>query len=265
MRSHVIYSQDGHEWIVIGRDTEKKEEIVDTNQYLIVSGNQGMILDPGGFEIFSSVIGEVTKYISVNNIKIIFSSHQDPDIASSLALWVDIIKDVDTYCWWGWQGFLAHFGMGNAIKLIGIPDEGMEVQIGTSNSFQYFVPAHYCHSSGNYSVFDPKAKILFSGDIGAALLPSDYTDLFVTNFDSHIQFMEGFHKRWMSSTKDLRAWVARARALNPSMICPQHGAIFEGENVGRFLNWLEALEVGHWNRGQEDTNVNNCVWMKWKK
>ena len=28
------------------------------------------------------------------------------------------------------------------------------------------------------------------------------------------------------------------------MIAPQHGAIFEGENVKKFLNWLESLEVG---------------------
>jgi flavorubredoxin len=30
------------------------------------------------------------------------------------------------------------------------------------------------------------------------------------------------------------------------MICPQHGSIFSGENVGKFLDWLESLEVGKW-------------------
>ena len=31
------------------------------------------------------------------------------------------------------------------------------------------IPAHYCHSSGTFSLYDPTAGILFSGDIGADL------------------------------------------------------------------------------------------------
>ncbi len=33
------------------------------------------------------------------------------------------------------------------------------------------IPAHYLHASANFHVYDPEAKILFSGDVGAALLP----------------------------------------------------------------------------------------------
>lgn len=56
--------------------------------------------------------------------------------------------------------------------------------------------------------------------------------------------MEGFHRRYMSSTKALRAWVRSVRRLNPKIVAPQHGAIFRDENVGKFLDWLEGLEVG---------------------
>ena len=58
--------------------------------------------------------------------------------------------------------------------------------------------------------------------------------------------MKAFHQRWMPSTSALRAWVARVRPLNPTMICPQHGSIFSGDNVGKLLDWLENLEVGKW-------------------
>jgi len=27
-------------------------------------------------------------------------------------------------------------------------------------------------------------------------------------------------------------------------MCPQHGRIFQGDDVQRFLDWFEALEVG---------------------
>ena len=95
-------------------------------------------------------------------------------------------------------------------------------------------------------MFDPHTGMLFSGDIGAALDHSHKHDQFVGDFDEHIQYMKAFHQRWMPSTAALRAWVARVRPLNPTMICPQHGSIFSGNNVGTFLDWLENLEVGLW-------------------
>jgi flavorubredoxin len=30
------------------------------------------------------------------------------------------------------------------------------------------------------------------------------------------------------------------------MICPQHGSVFQGDMVGRLLDWLDGLEVGQW-------------------
>ena len=34
------------------------------------------------------------------------------------------------------------------------------------------------------------------------------------------------------------------RKLKPKMIAPQHGAIFRDGDIGRFLDWLDSLEVG---------------------
>ena len=225
-----------------------------------------MLLDPGGIEIFPQVLTELTKYVPTENIKVIFASHQDPDISSSLSMWLDLCPNVEVYCSWIWTGFIAHFGMGTRLILNPIPDEGMELNIGGSSNSVYFVPAHYCHSSGNFSVYDPKADILFSGDIGAALFPEGHSaPLFVDNFDEHINYMKNFHLRWMPSTGALKDWVKRVRLINPSMICPQHGSIFKGEDVNKFLNWLEQLNVAQWDDGRERTDINSTVWMKWKK
>lgn len=38
-------------------------------------------------------------------------------------------------------------------------------------------------------------------------------------------------------------WVERVRALDVEMLCPQHGAVFAGEDVARFLEWFEQLEL----------------------
>lgn len=264
MKSEVLFDDGSHKWVVLGRDPDKKDVVIDTNEYLIISDDQAVILDPGGIEIFPQVLTELTRHISTDKIKGIVASHQDPDISSSLSMWVDLCPNVKVYCSWIWTGFIAHFGMGTELDLIGVPDEGMELPIGTTHSNIYLVPAHYCHSSGNFSVYDPKADILFSGDIGAALIPLDYP-MFVDDFDRHIKYMEKFHYRWMPSSIALKSWVKRIRLINPSMICPQHGSIFRGENVHRFLDWLDSLEVGKWDMGAEVTDISKTQWMKWKK
>ena len=242
MKSQVLFEDDGHQWIVLGRDPEKDSHVVDTNEYVIISNGQAMLLDPGGTEIFPSVLAELTKYIPIHQIRTLFASHQDPDIISSLPIWLDLIPEVKVYCSWLWTGFISHFGSGD--KLESIPDEGRQIQIGDLGKSVEAIPAHYCHSSGNYSIFDPYANILFSGDIGAALLPDHEASLFVTDFEQHIKFMKGFHQRWMPSNQAKQDWVRRVKKLDIEMMVPQHGRIFRGDNVAKFLDWFEALEVG---------------------
>jgi flavorubredoxin len=53
-------------------------------------------------------------------------------------------------------------------RIIGIPDEGMNIPLGQSKIKA--VPAHFMHSEGNFQFYDPVSKILFSGDMGASLV-----------------------------------------------------------------------------------------------
>ena len=106
------------------------------------------------------------------------------------------------------------------------------------------VPAHYLHSSGNFHLFDAELGILFTGDVGAALLPPGEQPLFVEDFQAHLAFIEGFHRRWMPSEKARDHWLARVRKLKPRYLCPQHGSIFQGEDVERFLDWFGGLKLG---------------------
>ena len=80
-------------------------------------------------------------------------------------------------------------------------------------------------------------------DIGAALESID-APLYVEEFDEHISKMEGFHRRWMPSNSAKQAWINRVRNLDIHYMAPQHGRIFTGDNVTRFLDWFERLEVG---------------------
>jgi flavorubredoxin len=236
-----IFEQGDHQWAVITRDPEKPDYLIDTNEYLVIQGDKAILTDPGGMEIFPEVFSAINTEFDARNIQALFSSHQDPDVISSLALWLDFNPDLQCYLSWLWSSFIPHFG-GNSTTFIAIPDDGLDIQLGRLRLRA--VPAHYLHSSGNFNLYDPAAKILFSGDIGAALLPPGEDDLFVKDFDRHIRHAEGFHRRWMGSNEAKLDWCRRVQDLEIDMLCPQHGAIYQGADVMRFVNWFSDLQVG---------------------
>lgn len=240
-KTEIIFEDGDHRWAVVARDPQRSSLLIDTNEYLILSGKQALVTDPGGSEIFPAVFSAISVDFDPRQIVALFASHQDPDIISSLALWLDFNPELRCYLSWLWGSFVPHFG-GRDETFVLIPDEGMTISLGRLQL--QAVPAHYLHSSGNLHLYDAKARILFSGDVGAALLPPEHNGLYVDNFDRHIRHAEGFHQRWMGSNEAKLDWCERVSKLAIDQLCPQHGAIYQGADVGRFINWFAELPVG---------------------
>lgn len=242
MKCVTLFRRDTHRWLAFGQDPARPEAVIDTNQYVICSNSGALLVDPGGMEVFPPMLAALTHEVAVEDVKGIFLSHQDPDIGSSLALWRRVCAaDTKIYLSWLWTGFVSHFD--RDATFTAIPDEGMEISLGDVRL--RFVPAHFLHSPGNFNVYDPRARILFSGDIGAALVPPQAQhDMFVEDFASHVQYMEGFHRRWMGSAKARDTWIETVSRLDIDILAPQHGLIFRGDDVKRFLDWFGRLEVG---------------------
>lgn len=214
---------------------------VQANQHLIVHNGVGMILDPGGHKVYSKVLGATMSQLGRAKLEKIFLSHQDPDIVAATNGWL-MTTDAKAYVSKLWIRFVPHFGLDHLVesKLLPIPDEGMRLDLGGQELL--VLPAHFLHSCGNFHVYDPHSKILYSGDLGASIGP-EYLE--VKDFDAHLPTMEGFHKRYMAGNKALRAWARMVRKLDVQVIAPQHGAFFRGADmVERFLSWCENLACG---------------------
>lgn len=239
--TQTIYEDGSHKWTAIVRDPGRPNYLIDTNEYLVQHAGQGLLLDPGGAEIFPAVFSALSSEFDPSKLAGIFASHQDPDIISSLALWLEFNPQMKCYISWLWESFIPHFG-GTAGTFVTLPDEGANIPL--AGLPLQAIPAHYLHSSGNLHLYDKQARILFSGDVGAALLPPERQELFVDDFSSHIRHAEAFHRRWMGSNEAKRAWCERVSRLDVDMMCPQHGAIFRGADVQRFINWFDELHVG---------------------
>jgi flavorubredoxin len=214
---------------------------VQSNQHLIVHGSAGMLLDPGGHKIYSRVMAETFSNLGPAQLTHLFLSHQDPDIIAAINGWL-MTTDAEAYISSLWTRFVPHFGLDRLVahRLHPIEDEGAVFEL--DGAKLYALPAHFMHSEGNFQLYDPTARILYSGDLGASI-GAPYVS--VPDFDAHIRFMEGFHRRYMASRRVLQAWAEMVRPLDIDIIAPQHGALFKGkEMVGRFIDWCADLDCG---------------------
>jgi len=246
MKAARVFEAGSHRWWVLYDQEERR--VIDSNVYVVESNGHSALLDPGGFEIFPQVLAAMAEVVQPTSVRSAFVSHQDPDIASSLPLWNACNGGIEWHIPSLWEGFIRHYGALEA-KFVTIPDEGGSIVVGGRKL--EILPAHYLHASANFHVYDSEAKVLFSGDVGAALLPPGHA-IWVSRqgaesgkaFDEHIQHAKYFHQRWMPSNGAKKDWIDRVRQLDIDFLCPQHGAIYAGENVQRFLNWFDGLTVG---------------------
>ncbi|MCC6275157.1 MAG: MBL fold metallo-hydrolase [Leptospiraceae bacterium] len=223
-------------------EKQETEGMVHVNQYLIVHKGKGILLDAGGITVFPQIVSNLCKHINITDIDILFYSHQDPDVCSGIALWENV-SPAKFYIGIYWAQFLPHLGLKDTTRIVPIPDEGMRISLG-GNDYIELVPTHFLHSVSNYTLYDSRSKILFSGDIGAALFPPNGRYVVVENFQEHLKFMTVFHQRFMASGKACKKWVERLRNLEIHAIVPQHGAIFARQDVPVFMDWFSNLQCG---------------------
>lgn len=242
MRNIVLFGSEKHKFILLNESDPGEEDGVRSNQYLVLHENAGVLLDPGGFGVMPRVLAEMLRYISPNQLKAIVLSHQDPDIVGGISTWLEL-TEASVYVSQIWMRFLPHYGIKGMSRFVGVPDEGMTCKVAPGFDLQ-LVPAHFLHSEGQVNVYDPLSKILFSGDIGAAMLPTDKDYAFVDDFDAHLPYIEGFHRRYMCANRAARVWVKAVSKLNVDIIAPQHGPIYRGKAVKDFLAWFNELQCG---------------------
>ncbi len=239
MAQVILFENKEHKNILL--EDHSEGEMIPSNQHLIIHKEKGMLLDPGGHKIHSRVYTDLSALLSPSDLKYLFFSHQDPDIVAAANFWF-MMTPADGLISELWLRFIAHFGVDRMVfhRIKTIPDRGQFVDLeGVQLSI---VPAHFLHSAGNFQVYDPVSKILYSGDLGASI-GVDYR--IVENFESHIDTIKGFHQRYMPTVKVYQLWAKMARKLDIETIAPQHGAVYQGkENVNKFIDWVENQPCG---------------------
>lgn len=144
-------------------------DAVQANQHVILHAGHAMILDTGGHKVYNRALSQTTSLVGPSGgLRYIFLSHQDPDVVTAINGWL-MTTDADAYAPALWIRFIPHFGLDHLVlrRLRPIPDEGMHLDL--NGCPLALLPAHFLHSPGNFQVYDPVSRILYSGDLGASL------------------------------------------------------------------------------------------------
>jgi len=239
-----LFESDDHK-VAVFRDLTPKG-MVQTNQAVVVHKDASLLIDPGGRAVFQKLLAEVSHVIPAPRISYIFFSHQDPDVLGGAASWYVSVPGSKILLPAVWLRFLPHVfppDVELGERIIPIPDEGFVLDLAGCEI--RFIPAHFLHAPGNFSVYDPCSRTLFSGDVLASLPPPEEDRDFVEDFHSYMRYAEYFHRRYMASAKAVKAWLSRIEKLEIDRIVPQHGYIIEGrEKVASALEWLRELKCG---------------------
>ncbi len=87
--SHLVllYNHENHQiyWLGIPEHTA-----FCSNTYLLKSGDQTLLFDPGHRAYFGRVLAQVKQIIDPNQISGLALCHQDPDVAASIVDWLQL-------------------------------------------------------------------------------------------------------------------------------------------------------------------------------
>lgn len=213
------------------------------NPYLIVEGDEAVVIDGGSRDDFSTVMMKILQTgTDPNTINRLIYQHYDPDLCGSIPHFESMIHHTDLK-------IISHRENNIFIKYYSskkpklcIETMGMTHTFKTGRQLQ-FIRTPYAHSPGSFMTLDTKTKTLFSSDLFGSY--DRIWDLFI-ELDEHcssckataschldnqpckIKGIIDFHQRIMTSKPALDYALKQIDGVRPAIVAPQHGSVVRG-------------------------------------
>jgi len=232
----LLFKEEGHSIYWLGT---AEESAFRCNVYLILDGDQALLIDPGGKYFFEEVKKRLQQLISVEQLVGLIMSHQDPDVAASMHQWLHEKPSLKVFASPRTHVLLPYYCHGEYIARDVEQEKYFHF---TSGNRLHFIPAPFLHFPGAVTTLDCQSGYLFSGDVWAAL--DTNWRLIADDFSRHISKMDLFHKDYLPSNVATRGYIESLAGLSINAILPQHGSILPKHHVQPALEYLKNLRCG---------------------
>ncbi|WP_069998028.1 diguanylate cyclase domain-containing protein [Cellulosilyticum sp. I15G10I2] len=206
------------------------------NPYLIVDGEEGVLIDPGSVLNFEAIYTNILSIIPLEKIKYLILHHQDPDFCSSVPLFEQKGAHFTLVTHWKTQALVKYYGIKSDYYIVNENDFKLTLKSGRELKF---IQTPYLHFSGAITTYDTSSKILFSSDLFGCL--AYRWDLFAKA--DYIEKMKTFHEHFMPSHDILGPVMESFLRMDISIIAPQHGSIITSD-IKKHIRALRDLECG---------------------
>jgi len=213
-----------------------ESQIIQCHSYLVVDGDEAVLIDPGPVPYFEQTYEKVAKIVPIEKIRYIVVGHQDPDVCASIPLFEREGFTGEVVTHWRTSVLLPSYGIESKYYLV--DQNGYRLGLASGKTLE-FIHTPYLHFPGSVIVYDPESKILFSNDLFGAF---SYNWSFWAD-DNYVETMEAFHEHYMPGHEILGPVMELLLNIEISMIAPQHGSLIR-DRVREAILALRDLECG---------------------
>ena len=209
------------------------------NTYLITDGDETIIVDPGGAEVFDFIRGRVEQITDPKTVSAQILCHQDPDVAGSMVKWLEVNPGMKVITSTRTNVLIPHYGRDNYdfFNITEFPRYTF-----SSGRCLRFIEAPFLHFPGAFTTYDETSGFLFSGDIWAAI-DMDW-NLVISDFHAHEFKMNLFHLDYMAANAAARGFLERLHGITIHAILPQHGSVIPKAFIEDAFRYLYNLRCG---------------------
>ena len=206
------------------------------NPYLILDGDEAVLIDPGSVLDFEYVYENVCNIVPLEKIKYVILHHQDPDFCSSVPLFEEKGAKFKIVTHWRTETVVKYYGIKSEYYIVNKNEFRLVLK---SGRVLEFIQTPYLHFAGAITTFDEKTKILFSSDLFGAF--SYEWSMYAG--DDYVEKMKVFHEHYMPSNDIIRPVMEVFLGMDILMIAPQHGSVIK-HDVKKYIKALRDLECG---------------------
>jgi len=240
-----------------------ERSLLTCNPYLVVEGDQALLIDGGSRTDFSVVMMKILQTgIDPKQVVAMIYQHYDPDLCGSMPNFIDmfdnpalkIISEKRN------NAFISFYISRDKCNLLESIDT-FDYRFNLNGRIFEFIPTPYAHSPGSFATYDHSTRTLFSSDLFGSY--ATQWDLFLrldgdcfTCEDSDmcpnkrspcpVEELLAFHREIMPCSKALGYAMDQIKPFPTNRIAPQHGSLLDNpQDISFLMQKLKTLtDVG---------------------